>query len=75
MYQFFSTTYFLPKVNNQPCKSLSQGCCKILIHFFQRMEIYQRRQLESALKEFGSADIAEKELFEEKLFRLREMNY
>ena len=39
------------------------------------MEIYQRRQLESALKEFGSADIAEKELFEEKLFRLREMNY
>ncbi len=42
---------------------------------FQRMEIYQRRQLESALKEFGSADLAEKELFEEKLFKLREMNY
>lgn len=42
---------------------------------YKRMEIYQRRQLESALKEFGSTDLAEKELLEEKLFKLREMNY
>jgi hypothetical protein len=38
------------------------------------MELYQRRELESALKEFGSGDQSEKEIFEQKMLQLRDMN-
>ena len=34
---------------------------------FQRMEIYQRQELESALKEFGEGDENEKIIYEENL--------
>ena len=41
---------------------------------FQRMEIYQRQELESALKEFGEGDENEKMIYEEKILKLRNMN-
>jgi hypothetical protein len=41
---------------------------------FQRMETFQRRELESALREFSEADADEKEMFEQKLLQLRKMS-
>lgn len=42
---------------------------------YKKMESYQRRQLESALLEFGPCDETEKEIFKEKLSQLRDMKH
>ena len=39
------------------------------------MELYQRSQLESALKEFAPSEQSEKDLFQDKMLQLRNMGH